>query len=39
MATLIGAGEVFADVPAATLAQLTRDAVRDLLGAPRSAAG
>jgi AcrR family transcriptional regulator len=39
MSTLIGAGEAFGDVPAATLAQLTRDAMRDLLGGPRSAPG
>jgi AcrR family transcriptional regulator len=39
MSTLIGAGEAFGDVPAATLAQLTRDAMRDLLGGPQSAPG
>jgi len=36
MSTLIGAGEAFGDVPAATLAQLVRDAMRDLLGKPQS---
>jgi AcrR family transcriptional regulator len=39
MSILIGAGEAFGDVPAATLAQLVRDAMRDLLGEPRSAPG
>jgi AcrR family transcriptional regulator len=32
MSVLIGAGEAFGDVPSATLAQLVRDAIRDLLG-------
>jgi AcrR family transcriptional regulator len=35
MSILIG-GEAFGDVPAATLAQLVRDAMRDLLGQPGS---
>jgi AcrR family transcriptional regulator len=39
MSILIGAGEAFGDVPAATLAQLVRDAMRDLLGGPQSAPG
>jgi AcrR family transcriptional regulator len=39
MSTLIGAGNAFGDVPAATLAQLIRDAMRDLLGGPQSAPG
>jgi hypothetical protein len=32
---LIGGGEAFGDVPADTLAQLIRDAMRDLLGGPQ----
>jgi AcrR family transcriptional regulator len=39
LGTLIAAGEAFGDVPADTLAQLVRDAMRDLLGGPPSAAG
>jgi AcrR family transcriptional regulator len=35
--TLIAGADAFGDVPAETLAQLTRDAVRDLLGGPPSA--
>jgi AcrR family transcriptional regulator len=35
ISTLIGAGAAFGDVPAATLAQLVREAMRDLLGAPQ----
>jgi hypothetical protein len=38
MSTLIGAGSAFGDVPAATLAGLLRDAMRDLLGEPRALA-
>jgi hypothetical protein len=34
ISTLIGAGQVFADVPTAELAQLLRGAVRDLLASP-----
>jgi hypothetical protein len=38
MSTPIGAGSAFGDVPAATLARLLRDAMRDLLGEPRALA-
>jgi AcrR family transcriptional regulator len=34
LSTLIGPGEAFADVPTSELAQLLRDAMRDLLGTP-----
>jgi AcrR family transcriptional regulator len=37
MSTLIGPGEAFSDVPTSELAQLLRDAMRDLLGTPRAA--
>jgi AcrR family transcriptional regulator len=37
LSTLIGPGEAFADVPTSELAQLLRDAMRDLLGTPNLA--
>src|ERR1700722_10813154 len=35
MSTLIGAGDVFGDVPTPVLTELLRDAMRDLLGQPQ----